>query len=248
MRRVIIVQARMTSTRLPGKVLRPLLGRPMLLRQLERLWRCESADEVVVATSDNAADDDVAALAGALDVACYRGSEHDVLGRFYHAAVAARADVVVRVTADCPLIDPAVTDRVIQELIERSAACDYASNVLERTYPRGLDAEAFFTDVLARMHRLATSKAAREHVTILPRSEMPGLFLCHSVTDAENNADLRWTVDTEADLRMVERVYEGLRLDERCPTYREVLRFVRTHPEISDLNKAGETWTPEARR
>ena len=103
-------------------------------------------------------------------------------------------------------------------------------------------------DVLARMHRLATSKAAREHVTILPRSEMPGLFLCHSVTDAENNADLRWTVDTEADLRMVERVYEGLRLDERCPTYREVLRFVRTHPEISDLNKAGETWTPEARR
>ncbi len=247
MRRVVIVQARMTSTRLPGKVLRPLAGRPMLAQQLARLRRC-AVEEIVVATSDNSTDDPVAHLARAEGVGCFRGSEHDVLERFHGAAAEARADVVVRVTADCPLIDPEITDRVIRELVERASSCDYASNVLERTYPRGLDAEAFFADVLARMHRLARSSASREHVTLLPRSEMPGLFLRHSVTDAENNADLRWTVDTEADLRMIERIYEGLELGQRYRPYREVLRWVRAHPEVSELNRGVETWTPEARR
>jgi spore coat polysaccharide biosynthesis protein SpsF len=155
---------------------------------------------------------------------------------------------VVRVTADCPLIDPAVTDRVINELVDRSACCDYASNVLERTYPRGLDVEAFFADVLTRMQRLASSAASREHVTLLPRSEMPYLFLCHSVTDAENNADLRWTVDTEADLRMIALLYERLDLGRRCLSYREVLRYVRAHPEVNALNVGVETWSPEVHR
>jgi spore coat polysaccharide biosynthesis protein SpsF len=226
-------------------VLRPLAGRPMLARQLERLQRCE-VEEIILATSRNASDDPIADLASAEGVRCFRGSEHDVLERFHCAATEARADVVVRVTADCPLIDPEITDRVIRELLERESSCDYASNVLERTYPRGLDLEAFFADVLARMHRLGQSSASREHVTLLPRSEMPDLFLRHSVTDSENNADLRWTVDTEADLRMIERICEGL--GEGYRPYREVLRWVRGHPEISGLNRGVETWTPEAHR
>src|SRR5262249_50853673 len=246
LRTVIIVQARMTSTRLPGKVLRPLAGRPMLAQQLRRLRGCK-ADDVVVATTTHSTDDPVAELARAEGVGCFRGSEQDVLSRFLGAAVQAAADVVVRVTADCPLIDPAVTDRVIDELVERSACCDYASNVLERTYPRGLDAEALFADVLARLNRLSRSAAAREHVTLLPRAEMPHLFLCHSVVDTENNADLRWTVDTEADLRMVALLYDRLDLANRPLPYREVLSYVRAHPEVSGLNAGGETWSPGGR-
>ena len=105
---------------------------------------------------------------------------------------------------------------------------------------------AFF--LIAATAALAQSPAAREHVTLLPRSEMPGLFLCHSVRDGENNADLRWTVDTEADARMVERVYEELGLGRRCLPYRDILNYVRSHPEISDLNAGSETWTPETCR
>jgi spore coat polysaccharide biosynthesis protein SpsF len=243
-KRVIIVQARMTSSRLPGKVLRPLAGRPMLAQQLSRLKQCQASDDIVVATTNLSTDDPVADLARAEGVGCFRGSENDVLTRFFRAAVQATADVVVRVTGDCPLVDSLVVDRVIGALVERSSTCDYASNVLERTFPRGLDVEAFFMDVLARCHRLASSTAAREHVTLLPRSEMPQLFLCHSVVDVENNADLRWTVDTEADLRMVELLYERLGLDQRYLPYRDVLSYVRSHPEISALNNGIETWSP----
>ncbi len=244
MKRVIIVQARMTSTRLPGKVLRPLAGRPMLAQQLSRLKRCTAADEIVVATSGHASDDPVAELALAEGVSCFRGSEHDVLARFFGAATEAAADVVVRITADCPLVDPSVTDRIINELLDRSSLCDYASNVQERTFPRGLDVEAFFMDVLARLHRLSRTPGSQEHVKLLPRSEMPQLFLCHSVVDDQDNSDLRWTVDTEADLRMIEQLYERLELDRRCLSYRDVLGFVRSHPEISLLNAGVETWSP----
>src|SRR5687767_7584473 len=143
MKVVIVVQARMTSTRLPGKVLMDVSGRPMLAWQIERLQRC-AAQEIVLATTSNAADDPVVELAARLGIRSFRGSEHDVLARFVGAARQAHADVVVRVTADCPLLDPAITDRVINELLEHRGECDYASNVLRRTYPRGLDVEAFF--------------------------------------------------------------------------------------------------------
>src|SRR5439155_7386715 len=152
-------------------------------------------------------------------VAWFRGSEHDVLARFVGAARQARADVVVRVTADCPLIDPEVTDRVIRELVDHSGDCDYASNVLQRTYPRGLDVEAFFTDVLLRMDRLGRSGAAREHVTLVARSELPHLFLSRTVVDSENNADLRWTVDYPADLVLIHALYGALPLDRRVVPY-----------------------------
>jgi spore coat polysaccharide biosynthesis protein SpsF len=218
----------------------------MLAQQLSRLKRCEFVDEIVVATTGLATDDPVAELARSEGVGCFRGSEDDVLARYHGAAVQAGADVVVRVTADCPLVDPAVTDRVINELMERSSGCDYASNVLERTFPRGLDVEALFMDVLARINRLSRSSAAREHVTLLPRTEKPDLFLCHSVVDSENNADLRWTVDTEADLRMIELLYERLELGRSFLPYREVLGYVRSHPEVSVLNAGVETWSPGA--
>src|SRR4051794_24777177 len=133
MRRVVIVQARMTSTRLPGKVLMDLAGKPLLERELERLARCERADEVVLAVTTNADDDPLTALADRIGLRWHRGSEHDVLDRYLGAARATDADVIVRVTSDCPLLDPAEVDAVIAAL---SAEVDYAANVLERDLPR----------------------------------------------------------------------------------------------------------------
>jgi len=236
MKRVIILQARMTSTRLPGKVLMDVAGRPMLAQQLRRLARCRQADEIVVATTTNATDDPVVAIAREAGVRWFRGSEADVLGRYVGAAREAKADVVVRVTADCPLIDPEESDRVIEALVAQRERCDYASNVVRRTYPQGLDTEVMHADTLERLDRLAQSSPAREHVTYFIFNERPELFAIQSVTDIENNSDLRWTVDVSQDLEMVRRLYEELNLGERVVGYRELLAYVRAHPAIAAVN------------
>ena len=236
MRRVIIVQARMTSTRLPGKVLMDLAGRPMLAQQLRRLKRCASVDEIVVATTVLPSDDAVADLAGRESVRWFRGDEQDVLSRYAGAAREAHADVVIRVTADCPLISPEVVDRVIDELLAHRDACDYASNTLERTYPRGLDTEALFADVLDRANRLATSAAAREHVTPLIYAERPDLFLLRSITDTEHNEDLRWTVDFDADLQMIRALYEQLDLERADLSHHQIAAWLRDHPDVMQIN------------
>src|SRR4051794_26344537 len=208
MRTVGLVQARMGSTRLPGKVLMDLGGRPLLAQMLGRLRRARRLDEVVVATSELAGDDAVAALAEAEGVRAVRGDERDVLGRMLVTARATGADVVVRVTADCPLIDPEVVDRVVGELVDHPQSADYASNILRRTYPRGLDTEALWTDVLARAARLGTSPEAREHVTWFVYHERPDLFLLRSVEDGDAGlAELDWSVDTAADLELVRRLW-----------------------------------------
>jgi spore coat polysaccharide biosynthesis protein SpsF len=143
---------------------------------------------------------------------------------------------VVRVTADCPLIDPAESDRVVRELRERAGEADYASNVRRRTYPRGLDTEAFYRDVLDRMDRRGRSTPSREHVTWYLHREQPSLFSIHSVEDAQDNSDLRWTVDTPADLAMVRRLYADLDLGSSVRPYREILAHVRAHPAIAAMN------------
>jgi len=234
----------MASTRLPGKVLMEVAGSPMLAQQIRRVKQCAAVDEIVVATTTSLADAPIVELARSEGVGSYTGSEDDVLGRFSDAARVAGADVIVRLTADCPLIDPGIVDTVVGELVEHPGDCDYASNVLQRTYPRGLDAEAFFWDTLLRMDRLARSREAREHVTILPRSELPQLFLCRSIVDSEDNSDLRWTVDAEPDLLLVRTLYQELGLGERVVPYGDVLAFVRSHRELGNVNAGIETWSP----
>jgi spore coat polysaccharide biosynthesis protein SpsF len=226
MRRVVIVQARMTSTRLPGKVLADVAGKPMLERQLERLQRCRHADEIVLAITTNPDDDPLTRLGYPV----HRGSEHDVLARYAGAAARFDADVIVRVTSDCPLIDPEQTDAVIAAL---TPDVDYAANVLERRLPRGLDTEALWRDALERCHRMATSKPAREHVTWHIHTEHPERFVLRSVVPELDAADLRWTVDTPEDLALVRRVYEALGAEAGTA---EIVAWLREHPDVAAIN------------
>ncbi|MBE7514387.1 MAG: glycosyltransferase family protein [Anaerolineales bacterium] len=234
----------MTSTRLPGKVLAEVAGRPLIAHQIRRLQACRAVDDIVIATTTNATDDPLLELARQEGVGWFRGDEQDVLGRYVGAARQANAEVVLRLTSDCPLIDPEVTDHVIAALTDPVEGCDYASNVIERSYPRGLDVEAFWYDTLSRMDRLGRSPAAREHVTVFLRSERPDLFLRRDVVDAQDNSDLRWTVDTPADLTLIKRLYEELGLAERIAPYREILAYVRATPHLMAINAEVTTWTP----
>ena len=205
---VAILQARMSSTRLPGKVMKLLAGRPMVDRQLERLRRCTTLLRIVVATSTDASDDPLAKHLESQGVDVFRGSLNDVLGRYVGAARAFGATgQVVRLTADCPLTDPGVIDDCVS--LHARTGADYVSNGREPTYPHGLDVEAFGMDVLEAAAREARDPYEREHVTpfIYRRPER---FTLGALTQAKDESHLRWTVDTPEDFAFVERVYAAL--------------------------------------
>lgn len=223
---VAIVQARTTSSRFPGKVLADLGGQPVLAWVLRRA-QAASVDDVVVATTINATDDPVIAIAEREGVRWFRGDERDVLGRFAGAAREAGADAVVRLTADCPMLDPEVIDRVIDAL-RAPEAVDYSANVIKRTFPQGLDAEALFVDVLMRTHRMAISPEAREHVTWFIREERPDLFEHRSVIADTDDSDLQWSIDHPEDLERMRVLFASLDLATRPLPYRDVVVHVRS--------------------
>jgi spore coat polysaccharide biosynthesis protein SpsF len=231
---VAVVQARMGSQRLPGKVLADVGGRSMLARVVRRTRRAESVDEVVVATTSSAADDAIAAECGRIDVAVFRGEEADVLDRFHQAAVFHAAAVVVRVTADCPFIDPAVIDLVLAR--QRALAADYASNTLRRTFPRGLDTEVMAAEALARAWREARSPHQREHVTPY-LYENPSLFRLCSVENDEDLSAHRWTVDTREDLALARALYERVGADDTVG-WRRFAEVVAAEPGLPAINRA----------
>ena len=232
---IAIVQARMGSSRLPGKVMADICGSPMLAHQVRRLKRAAALDEVVIATTSSERDAPLVALAERLGIGCFRGSETDVLDRYRGAAEAFSADVVVRITADCPLIDSDVIDAVVAALLEDEKT-DYASNVIDRSYPQGLDVEALRRDVLERVASTATSQMAREHVTWHFLSEEPYAFHSRSVREHDDHSDLRWTVDTPADLELVRRIYIELELSKSDAGYREILEHVLQSDQLRDIN------------
>jgi spore coat polysaccharide biosynthesis protein SpsF len=241
MRTVAIVQARLGSSRLPGKVLADLAGDTMLARVVERLRAARSIDEIVIATTTKTSDDPVIDEAKRLDVAAWRGSETNVLARYIGAARTYRAGAVVRITSDCPLLDPETVDRVVGAL--RSAPVDYASNTHVRSYPRGLDTEAFYLETLERIFYLATSAAAKEHVTAY-LMENPDAFALRHVVAQSDDSDLRWTVDTDEDLALVRALYTQLGLGHMLLPYREVVAAVRARPELAAINNhiAQKAW------
>jgi spore coat polysaccharide biosynthesis protein SpsF len=229
---VAIIQARMGSSRLPGKVLADIGGATMLAQVVRRLREATRVDEIVVATSLVLDDDAVADEAARLGAGVHRGSENDVLGRYLGAAREFRAEAILRITADCPLLDPGVVDLVIEALTDE---VDYASNTHDRSFPRGLDSEALHRDTLERIARLGTSRAAREHVTAFVM-ESPALFRVAQVRAERDDSDLRWTVDTPDDLAMVRALYRELDLASVARPYRDVVAAVRARPELAQAN------------
>lgn len=227
-----IIQARFSSTRLPGKVLLPLLGEPMLLRQVERVRRARSIDQLVVATSTDRSDDAVAAACASHSISCGRGSLDDVLDRFRHVAKGYPANYVVRLTGDCPLSDPTIIDSVIAFTV--GGNYDYGSNTLQPTFPDGLDVEVFRAEALATAGRDARLPSEREHVT--PFLYKSGRF---RIGNFANDVDLsghRWTVDEPADFELVTSIFEALYPSKRDFGWHDVLGLLERMPELAKRN------------
>ena len=233
MRVVAIIQARMGSTRFPGKVMEDIDGKTMLSRVVERTKRAQLLREVVVATTVNPEDQVIVEECQRLDVAVYRGKENDVLDRYYQAACVYRSDTVVRITSDCPLIDPAVVDKVIGAFLVEAA--DYASNFIKRTYPLGLDTEVMSLSALARAWEEATEAYERVHVTPYIY-ENPDIFrLLHLEAEADYS-HYRWTVDVPEDLAFVRAVYDSLGNDEFIG-WEDVVNLLEKDPSLAEINR-----------
>lgn len=232
MKTVAIVQARMGSTRLPGKVLMDIAGKTMLARVVERARRAKRLDAVVVAATVDSRDDAIAGECRRIGVPLFRGSQEDVLDRYYRCAVDQAADPVVRITSDCPLLDPEVVDRVVASfLLERP---DYTSNVVERTYPQGLDVEVVRMEALARAWREAKQPYERAHVTPYVYQH-PDRFRIAGVEAERDYSRHRWTVDTADDLAFVRAVYGELGAEGHFGM-EQVLDLLEREPRIAELN------------
>ena len=233
---VAVVQARLGSTRLPGKALEEIAGRPMLAHVLARASAVRGVDEVVLATTVKSEDDALAALARRLGLPCTRGSVDDVLDRFYSTLLSYPADVVVRLTGDCPLLDPRVVALVIDAYLRSAGAVDYVSNVDPPTYPDGLDTEVFSPQALERAWREAWLPSDREHVTTYIRNRRHQFRLANVANDDDLSAH-RWVVDTEADLAFARQVYsslDGSGAGIFCMA--DVLALLRQRPGLEALN------------
>ena len=233
---VCIIEARFASTRLPGKVLMPIQGETMLARVVERLRNSRTIDQIVVATSDNSADDAVEAEAINIGVPAFRGSEEDVLDRVVGAAKAHEADIVVEVTGDCPLLDAGLVDKVVGDFLMGGA--DFVSNILPHTTPRGTDVRVFRTGDLAEINEKSTDPADHEHVS-LHFWEHPERYVCRNVETnvPDEAATLRLTVDTEEDLEFVRGIYCELYSRNPDFTLADVLQLLEANPEMQELNQ-----------
>jgi len=235
-KRVAIIQARMNSSRLPGKVLIDLGGQPMLQRVITRTRRAKLVDEVMVATTDDASDDPVEEFCRQQGVAVFRGSQFDVLDRFYQAARQCEADVIVRLTADCPLLDPQVVDHTLEEFFKSGA--DFAANRLpppwKRTYPIGLDTEVCYFKGLERAWKEADQPHQREHV--MPYFyDREGHFKVLLVNHDPDYGAERWTVDTPQDLELVRLIFAHYNNRDDFSWY-DVLELKNLHPEWFAIN------------
>lgn len=227
-----VVQARMGSTRFPEKVMQPILGKPMIAMLLERLSRARRIDRIVLATSDDPKNDRLAGYVASLGYGVHRGSEHDVLDRVYQAAKPYAPRTCVRITGDCPLIDPGLVDDVIAAY--DAGGADYVSNVQPPTYPDGLDTEVFSFTALERAAREAGTPFEREHVTLYLRES--GKFTTRNVAADGDWSDQRWTVDEPADLEVVSNVFRALGSDGAFG-WRDVLALRERQPELFEANQ-----------
>lgn len=241
---VAIVQARMGSTRLPGKVLKPIMGRPMLWYLVQRLRRTIGVDKVVIATSEETANDVIIDFCKQFAIDCFSGSEDDVLDRFYKVAREYNADIVLRITGDCPLLDPRLIGDMLKEFLSThkydyySVACGAGASTDEfngHRYPDGLDAEIFKFSILKIAWEEAKEQLEREHVTpfIWRRPER---FRLGTKKSTKDYSSMRWTVDNQEDFEIVEEIYKELYPKKPDFGLEDVLEFFYAHPELQSKN------------
>ena len=231
-----IVQARMTSTRLPGKVLMEIVGKPMLWHVVNRLKFSKKLDNIILAIPNTKENDILEKFAKNNKIKYFRGSEEDVLSRYYEAAKKFDIDVVVRITSDCPLIDPEIVDVVIERHLKSNA--DYTANILKRTFPKGLDTEVFSFEVLEKAYQKAKEMYQREHVTPYIY-ENSSIFKLQNIEadDKLRQPELRLTVDTKKDLKLVREIYRHLYKPEEIFYIEEIVDLFKEHPELLKINQ-----------
>jgi spore coat polysaccharide biosynthesis protein SpsF len=232
---VAIIQARLGSTRLPGKALLDIAGSPMLARVVERTKRARMLDSVIVATTVKLSDDPIARLCEDSVWPCFRGSEEDVLDRYFHAAQLHQADVVVRITSDCPLVDPQILDSAIKVYLRGQPSVDYVSNGFpSNTFPRGLDVEVVRFAALKKAWQEDNNMEWREHVTPYIYYH-PELFQIEGVTNDIDYSGMRWTVDTPEDLELIRTIYSHFGHDHF--SWRDVIEAIDKNPHWLDINR-----------
>lgn len=230
-----IVQARMGSTRLPGKILKEVAGKPLLEHLINRLKKAATIDDIIIATTTSQDDNQVVDFVKSLGISWHTGPEDDVLARYVGAAEKFGADLIIRITSDCPLIDPVTLDKVVS--FYKMNNYDYVSNTRKLTYPRGLDTEVFSMEALQKADRMAVDQPDREHVTLY-MYQHPDQFSIANV-EAEpplNRPDLRLCVDTMEDFSLIAKIYETLYVDGNIIDIREVMKLFEKMPELKHMN------------
>ncbi len=235
MKIVSTIEARMGSTRLPGKTMKEIVGKSMLELLIERLKRTKRIEEIVIATTTEPEDRVIAELAERIGVKCFRGSSEDVLGRVLKATKTYQGDIIVEMTGDCPLLDPVLVDRIINIYLENTY--DYVSNTIKRTYPRGLDTQVFSVNVLDEVSKLTNDPADRENVSLYIY-EHPERYRLYNVEAPPEyrHPGYRWTVDTKEDFQFIEEVYENLYHKNPGFLAEDVIKLLKEKPHLCDIN------------
>lgn len=237
MKTTVIIQARMGSTRLPGKVLKLILGQPILARMIDRVKLAKTLDQIIIATSTKSADSAIVRLAKKLNIAYFRGPETDVLSRYYQAAQKFSADPIVRLTGDCPLIDPSIIDQAVTAF--KADSYDYVSNVHRRSYPRGMDVEVFSFKALKTAWSTTRSSYDREHVTPFIYNPSNNFKLKHIIAPSGlHRPELRLVVDEMADLKLVRQIYRWLYPQKPQFKLEDILHLLDQHPQLISLNRS----------
>ncbi len=232
---VAIIQARVGSTRLPRKVLKEIEGKSVLSHVVDRVKQCKYIDKIVIATSYLEQDTDIEKEANNIGVDCFRGSEEDVLSRYYNVANKTNADIVIRITADCPCIDYKIIDCMIEEFIKKNEI-DYMNNTIKETFPRGYDVEIFTIESLNKAYENAEKNYEKEHVTPYIYTH-PDKF---NISVYKNDIDYscyRLTLDTEEDFIVISKVYEGLYKANKYFGLQEVIKFMKENSELVKINQ-----------
>jgi len=236
MKVVCIMQARVGSSRLPGKVLKDICGKTVLEHDINRLKLVPNIDEIVIATTVQKQDDKIVDEANRLGVKYFRGSEEDVLSRYYFAAKENNADIVIRVTSDCPCLDYNIINDMVNIFIEKNHKIDYMNNTLDRTYPRGYDVEIFSYNVLENAFKNAKRAYEREHVTPY-LYDLNNKFRILSYKNSKDYSKYRVTLDTKEDFQVIDAIYSALFNKKGYFLLQDVIEFLDKNPQIEKINK-----------